>query len=157
MLPITLEYNDGSIMNFNSIDAFTKHLGIPQSTFCSLIKKNRTKMTNNTKTLENKKVTVHYKDHDKILEFGQYIPTDYNRSHICECGVSHYYRDRKRHAKSKYHQNWLNNVVPEEVIKKPFVNNNEKMICDCGVTTTKRMYKRHCNSIRHKNHMTKVE
>lgn len=108
MKSVTVEL-DGTTREYESIGAFCKDIGINHSTFINMIKNNRCSMTNKTKALENMLITIH-DDDDRFEEtkyaFGVYEKKDYNRSHTCECGVTHYFRDRERHKKSKRHINW---------------------------------------------------
>ena len=108
MKSVTVTNQDGSTTHFHTLKSFCDTMCIPQSTFCNMVRTNRLRMTKKTMCLENKSITIHIDDADDVtLTFGKYEPLDYNRPHTCQCGVTHYHRDMKRHQRSKFHQNWV--------------------------------------------------
>lgn len=108
---IDVTYPDGRKTFYPTLSAFCNEIGINTATFSNMIRNNRTKLSLKTKPLEHLNLTIYDGDNDdntqKTYAFGGYAKTDYNRLHTCECGSTHYYRDRKRHMKSKLHGDWV--------------------------------------------------
>lgn len=129
MKSVTITNQDGTTTHYNTLKSFCDSISMNQSTLCNIFKIHETRggrMTKKSMCLENKTITIHNDNgDDQTIEFGKYEPLDYNRSHTCECGVTHYYRDMKRHKQSKHHQNWeaQQNIQKEHICT-----------CPCGKT-----------------------